>query len=126
MPNSVKAMMDTANAAVPRISADDAEALIKSGKAVVVDVREMQELQATGKVPGALHIPRGMLEFKADPAMPSHDKALDKSKTIILYCASGGRSALAGKLLKDLGYSDVRNLGGLKDWAEAGKDIERI
>ncbi len=126
MPGSVKEMMDAANAAVPRITADEAQTLIEGGNAVVIDVRETQELQATGKVPGAVHIPRGMLEFKADPALPSHDKALDKSKTVIVYCASGGRSALAGKMLKDLGYGDVRNLGGLKDWAEAGKKIERV
>ncbi|MCW5773178.1 MAG: rhodanese-like domain-containing protein [Rhodospirillaceae bacterium] len=125
MPTSVKEMMAAANAAVPRITADETEALLKSGKAVVVDVRDGGEVQASGKVPGALHVSRGMLEFKADPDMPSHDKAFDKSKTIILYCASGGRSALAGKVLKDMGYPDVRNLGGFKDWAEAGKQVEK-
>jgi rhodanese-related sulfurtransferase len=124
MPLSVKDMLQAANAAVPRITPDEAEALMMSGKAVVVDVRDAPELRAGGKVPGALHVSRGMLEFKADPGMPSHDKAFDPSKTIILYCASGGRSALAGKVLKDMGYPDVRNLGGFKDWIDAGKKAE--
>ena len=65
-----------------------------------------------------------MLEFRADPESPAHDKAFDKTKTVIVYCASGGRSALAGKVLQDLGYRDVRNLGGFKDWAEGGGAVE--
>lgn len=126
MPASVKDMMAAANAAVPRITPEETEALVKAGKAVVVDVRDGGEVQASGKVPGALHVSRGMLEFRADPDLPSHDKAFDKSKTIILYCASGGRSALAGKLLKDMGYADVRNLGGFKDWADSGRKVEKV
>jgi len=122
---SVKEMLAAANAAVPKISADEAAALIAKGSALVVDVRDAPEVQASGKVKGAVHVSRGMLEFRADPELPSHDKAFDKNKTVIVYCASGGRSALAGKLLKDLGYKDVRNLGGFKDWAESGKPVEK-
>ena len=66
-----------------------------------------------------------MLEFRADPEAPSHDKRFDKAKPIILYCASGGRSALAGKLLKDMGYEKVYNLGGFKDWVEAGGKVDK-
>jgi rhodanese-related sulfurtransferase len=123
---SVKEMLAAANAAVPKISPDEAAALIAKGNALVVDVRDPPEVQASGKVKGAVHVSRGMLEFRADPELPSHDKAFDKNKTVIVYCASGGRSALAGKMLKDLGYKDVRNLGGFKDWAESGKPIEKI
>jgi rhodanese-related sulfurtransferase len=65
-----------------------------------------------------------LLEFRADPDSPLHDAAFDRAKTIILYCASGGRAALAGKTLKDMGYRDVRNLGGFKDWVEAGGAVE--
>jgi rhodanese-related sulfurtransferase len=65
-----------------------------------------------------------MLEFRADPASPYHDKTFGKDKTIIVYCASGGRSALAGKTLKDLGFSDVRNLGAFKDWADSGGAVD--
>ena len=123
---SVKEMLAAANAAVPKISPDEAAALIAKGNTLVVDVRDPPEVQASGKVKGAVHVSRGMLEFRADPDLPSHDKAFDKGKTVIVYCASGGRSALAGKMLKDLGYKDVRNLGGFKDWAESGKPVEKM
>ncbi len=68
---------------------------------------------------------RGMLEFRADETTPYHNEAFSKDKTIILYCASGGRSALSGKALLDLGYKDVRNLGGFPAWAESGGDVEK-
>jgi len=70
-------------------------------------------------------VSRGLLEFRADPELPSHDKNFAKDKDVILYCGSGGRAALAGKLLKDLGYEKVHNLGGFKDWADSGGAIEK-
>ena len=79
----------------------------------------------SGKVPGALAIPRGLVEFRADPASALHDAAFDRAKTVIAYCASGGRSALVGKTLKDMGYENVRNLGGFKGWLDAGGDVEK-
>jgi rhodanese-related sulfurtransferase len=126
MPTSVKQMLAAANAAVPRLSRAEAEALIGKGEALLIDVRDSAELAASGKVAGALHVTRGLLEFKADPESPYYDPRFSKDKTIILYCASGGRSALAGKTLLDLGYKDVRNLGAFKDWAEAGGAIEKV
>jgi rhodanese-related sulfurtransferase len=126
MPNSVKELLAAANAAVPKISPQDAAALIEKGNVLVVDVRDGTELQATGKVKGAVHAPRGMIEFRADPESPYHDKAFSRDKTVIVYCASGGRSALAGKTLKDFGYNDVRNLGAFKDWAESGGAVEKL
>jgi rhodanese-related sulfurtransferase len=126
MPTSVKEMLATANAAVPRVERDEAMALIKGKDALVVDVRDMPELQASGKVAGAVHVSRGMLEFRADPDSPYHDKAFRRDRPVILYCASGGRSALAGKALQDLGYRDVRNLGAFKDWAEKGGPVEKV
>jgi len=119
MPTSVKQMLEAANAAVPKINSDEAAAMIKAGNTLVVDVRDAPEVAASGKIAGAVNVSRGMLEFRADPELPSHDKAFDRSKSVILYCASGGRSALAGKLLKDLGYEKVFNLGGFKDWTGA-------
>ncbi|MBR0987535.1 MULTISPECIES: rhodanese-like domain-containing protein [Bradyrhizobium] len=119
MPTSVKQMLEAANAAVPKITSDEAAEMIRSGNTLVVDVRDAPEVAASGKIAGAVNVSRGMLEFRADPELPSHDKAFDKSKSVILYCASGGRSALAGKLLKDLGYEKVYNLGGFKDWTGA-------
>jgi rhodanese-related sulfurtransferase len=125
MSSSVKEMLAAANGAVPTISPQDAKALIERGQALVVDVRDGTEVHATGKVQGARHVSRGMLEFRADPDSPSHDKAFDPNKTVIVYCASGGRAALAGKTLKDMGYKDVRNLGGFKGWADSGGAVEK-
>jgi rhodanese-related sulfurtransferase len=93
---------------------------------LVVDVRDAPEVEKTGKIAGAVQVSRGMLEFRADAATPYHDKNFTKDKAIIVYCASGGRSALAGKVLKDMGYAPVYNLGAFKDWVDSGgpKPIE--
>ena len=125
MPTTVKEMLAAARAAVPAITPQETAALIADGKAIVVDVRDGTEVQASGKLKGARHVPRGLLEFKADPESPMYDPALQREKTIIVYCASGGRSALAGKTLKDMGYSDVRNLGGFQDWVTSGGAVEK-
>ena len=122
--SGIKEMIEAANAVVPRITPQDAQSMIAKGNVLVVDVREPPELEASGKVAGALNVPRGMLEFRADPNSPYHDAHFDKSKTVILYCASGARSALGGKLLKDMGYEKVFNLGGFQDWANAGGKVE--
>ena len=126
MSGSVKELLTAANGSVPSISPQEAKALIERGQVLVVDVRDGLELQSTGKVQGAKHVSRGMLEFKADPDSPYYDNAFDREKTVIVYCASGGRSALAGKTLQDLGYKDVRNLGGFKGWAESGGAVEKV
>jgi len=125
MPTSVKDMLAAANASVPKIDRDEAMALIKDKKALVVDVRDLPELQASGKVAGAVHVSRGMLEFRADPDSPYHHPEFNRDRPVIVYCASGGRSALAGKVLQDLGYRNVRNLGAFKDWAEKGGPVEK-
>src|SRR5712675_2830326 len=116
MATSVKQMMETANAAVPKITPAQAREMIDKGNTLVVDVRDAPEVEKSGKIAGAVHVSRGMLEFRADPDSPYHDKNFSKDKTVILYCASGGRSALAGKVLKDMGYEKVYNVGGFKDW----------
>src|SRR6266704_5435614 len=103
MAMNVKQMMEAANAAVPRITPAQAREMIAKGNTLVVDVRDAPEVEKSGKIAGALHVSRGMLEFRADPDSPYHDKHFAKDKTVILYCASGGRSALAAKTLKDLG-----------------------
>jgi rhodanese-related sulfurtransferase len=125
MATSVKQMMEAANAAVPKITPAQAKEMIAKGNTLVVDVRDGTEVAASGKVAGAVHVSRGLLEFRADPELPSHDKNFAKDKDIILYCGSGGRAALAGKLLKDLGYEKVYNLGGFKDWADSGGAVEK-
>jgi len=98
--------------------------MIQKGNAVIVDVRDTPEVAQSGKVAGAVHIPRGMLEFRADPETPYHDPNLAKDKAVILYCASGGRSALSGQTLKELGYAEVYNVGSFKEWTEAGGPVE--
>jgi rhodanese-related sulfurtransferase len=122
---SVKQMMEIANAAVPRVTPAQAREMIAKGDTLVVDVRDAPEVEKSGKVAGALHVSRGMLEFRADPESSYHDKSFAKDKTVILYCASGGRSALGGKVLKDMGYDRVYNLGAFKDWAESGGPIDK-
>jgi rhodanese-related sulfurtransferase len=125
MATSVKQLMEAANAAVPRLTPAQAKEMIGKGDTLVVDVRDAPEVATSGKVAGAVNVSRGMLEFRADPESPYHDKNFDRSKTVIVYCASGGRSALSGKALKDLGYERVYNLGAFKDWAESGGPVDK-
>ena len=124
MVTTVKQLLEAANAAVPRVTPAEAREMIAKGNTVVLDVRDATELAQSGKVAGALHVSRGMLEFRADPDSPYHDKNFARDKTVIVYCASGGRAALSGKLLKDMGYPHVYNLGAFKDWAESGGAVE--
>lgn len=122
MPLTVKEMMEAANAAVERIDTGKAKEVLGQG-GLLLDVRDANELQSTGRAIGAHHIPRGMLEFRADEALQTHDPELRKDRPIVLYCAAGGRAALAGKLLKDMGYEQVYNLGGLADWVTGGGEV---
>lgn len=124
MSKTIMQQVQEAKSAVPAISPDEAAQLLARDDVLFVDVRDGTELAQTGKVRGAVHASRGMLEFKADPKSPFHDPVFDPDKTVVLYCASGGRSALAGKALLDLGYKRVRNLGGFKDWLDAGHAVD--
>jgi len=124
MPVTAKELLEAANAAVPKISGKEAQEMVAAG-AVLVDIRDSAELAQTGKAAGSVHIPRGSLEFKADLSAPTAEKSLAFDKPVILHCASGGRAALAGKLLKDMGYQKVYNLGGFKDWAESGGKVDK-
>lgn len=125
MPISIMDKVKAAKEVVPAISPADAMNLLGHANAVFVDVRDAAEIAASGKVPGALTISRGMLEFRADTTLPSHHDALSPNKTIVLYCGTGGRAALSGVALQELGYTDVRNLGGFQGWVDAGGAIER-
>jgi rhodanese-related sulfurtransferase len=123
MPSSVKEMLAEANAAVPRLPPAEGRARM-GGNVLILDVRDPSEVQASGKIKGAVNVSRGMLEFRADPESPYHNPAFQKDKTVLVYCASGGRSALVGKTLKDLGFSSVYNIGGFKELADAGLETE--
>lgn len=97
---------------------------LSKGNATLVDIRESEELK-DGAIPGSIHAPRGMLEFYADETLPYHKPEFDKSKRIILHCASGGRSALAASTLKEMGYENIAHLdGGIKAWKEAKMPIK--
>ena len=119
-------MVAEANAAVGTVSVEEAKQLVGRDDVVFVDVREGGELAVQGKIPGAVHASRGMLEFYADPSAPYHKSELASGKRLVVYCASGGRSALAAKTLKDMGIEKVANLlGGFTAWQQSGGEIER-
>jgi rhodanese-related sulfurtransferase len=124
MPSNVKEMLAEANAAVPRLSPAEARSKLGGSSVLILDVRDPSEVQGSGKIKGALSVSRGMLEFRADPESPYHNPAFQKDKTVLVYCASGGRSALVGKTLKDFGYGSVYNIGGFKELADAGLETE--
>jgi rhodanese-related sulfurtransferase len=124
MPSSVKELLAEANAAVPRLPPAEARAMMGRANVLIVDVRDPSEVQASGKIKGAVNISRGMLEFRADPESPYHNPAFQKDRTVLVYCASGGRSALVGKTLKGFGYDAVYNVGGFKELADAGLETE--
>ncbi len=124
MPMSVKELIEAANKVVPPIGFAEAKEKMQSGNVLVLDVRDAPEVENSGLIANAVHVSRGMLEFRADPASPYFDERFGKDKTILVYCASGGRSALSGKTLKDLGYLDVFNLGAFKDWVESGGAVQ--
>ena len=110
---------------VENLTADEFEAQWHADGAVVVDLREPHERTENGWIPGSVHAPRGMLEFHADPTSPYHLDLLTPSKRVLLYCASGGRSALAAATLRALGYVDVAHLDqGFRAWAESKRPIE--
>ena len=113
-------------AAVPTITPEEAMKLANDSNVVFVDLRDGTEVQASGKVKGAVHIPRGLLEFQADLTSPSHNKTPAPENTIITYCASGGRASLSGKALKDMGFTDVRNMGAFEVWKRGGGAKQRL
>jgi rhodanese-related sulfurtransferase len=119
-------MVAEANAAVGTLTVEEAKPLVGKDDVVFVDVREGAELAAQGKIPGAVHAARGHLEFYADPSAPFHKPELGSGKRLVVYCGSGGRSALAARTLKDMGIGNVVNMvGGFTAWQQQGGKIER-
>lgn len=117
-----KTLLAEANAAIETVSVQDLDYLLEDGDAVLVDVRETVERENDGVIPGAVHAPRGLLEFQADPDSPAYNDALHPDRRLVLYCGTGGRSALAAKTLLDMGYTDVASLaGGYAAWRSARK-----
>lgn len=115
-----------AKAGIENLDVEQVEKELETG-VTLIDLREADELAASGKIPGSVHVPRGMLEFRTDPSTPYHADCFDPSQRIILHCASGGRSALAAKTLHDMGYENVAHLdGGFKAWTEAGRPLDTV
>jgi rhodanese-related sulfurtransferase len=121
---SAAGLVTDAKGQIENLSVEQVAEEVEAG-AILVDVRDAEERQRAGAIPGAVHASRGMLEFYADPALPYHKSELDPDRRVILHCTAGGRSALAAVTLKQMGYRDVAHLeGGFNAWKEAGRPVE--
>jgi rhodanese-related sulfurtransferase len=122
-----KQLISEANSVVITIPASEALGKLTDPNAILVDIRDLPELERDGKIPGAIHASRGMLEFYVDPESPYHKEVFASGKQILLYCASGGRSALAAQRLQEMGFNNVAHMeGGFKAWREAGGSVEPV
>ena len=127
MKKGYKQLVEEANAAVEVIAVEQALALVGDESVTIVDIRDVRELWHEGKVPGAVHAPRGMLEFWVDPDSPYHRDVFASGKKFVFYCKSGWRSALATKQLQDMGLVPVAHIGGgFGAWVDAGGPIEKV
>ena len=127
MKTGFRQVLDAANAEITALSAAEVRALSERGEITVVDLRDRRELEREGRIPGAFHCPRGMLEFWIDPESPYHKPIFAEPHRFVFYCASGWRSALATKTAQDMGLAPVAHLaGGFTAWREAGGPIEPI
>ena len=121
---TLEKLLIEANDLVKRLSFEESINLINNSKTVIIDVREESEVYNLGIVKNAIHIPRGLLEFKLSPNSPNNPVLIDDETNILVYCAGGYRSALAAKTLLDLGFKNVYNLGGFQEWVESGGEIQ--
>lgn len=120
-----KALLEQANGEVSALSASEAVTLSQNPDYFFVDLRDPRELKREGKIPGAFHCPRGMLEFWIDPESPYAKPVFQEDKIFVFYCASGWRSALSAKTAQDMGLSPVRHIaGGLTAWKTANGPVE--
>jgi rhodanese-related sulfurtransferase len=120
-------MVAAAKACIQNLSVEEVAAELARSDIVLVDIREPEERAMTGTIPGAVHAARGMLEFYADPTSPYHRSEFETDRRIVLYCAFGGRSALATDMLKKLGYESVAHLGGgFKSWMAGDQPVESV
>lgn len=124
-PKSATDLVKEARQQIENLTPQQVHEEVSNGRATLIDIRESEELKQGGRIPQAVHAPRGMLEFYADPALPYHKPEFDKDRRLILHCASGGRSALAARTLKEMGYQNVAHMdGGIKAWKETGMSVE--
>ena len=117
-------MVTQAKQLIDNLSTDQVATELESGGVLLVDLREAEERTLWGTIAGAVHAPRGLLEFHADPAFEDHRPEFDPTRRTILFCAGGARSALAVRTLRELGYTNVAHLeGGLTAWIAAGRAV---
>jgi rhodanese-related sulfurtransferase len=122
-----KQLVAEANATIETIPVEQAQGAISDPGTVFIDIRDLPELERDGKIPGAVHASRGMLEFYADPESPYHRDIFASGKQLLVYCASGGRSALAAQRLQEMGFANVAHVGGgLRAWKEANGPVEAV
>ena len=122
-----KELMAKAEAEVESIAAADAVSLAGRDDTVIIDIRDIRELEREGRIPGSFHAPRGRLEFWVDPESPYHKPIFAADKTFIIHCASGWRSLLATKAVQDMGLTPVKSLaGGFAAWKQAGGPVEKL
>jgi len=122
-----KALLDEANAAIATMPIAEAREKFNDPAYQFIDLRDIRELQRSGKIPGAFSCPRGMLEFWIDPESPYHKPVFNQDKTYVFYCASAWRSALSARAAAEMGLSPVVHLeGGFTAWKDAGCDIEPV
>ena len=127
MKKGFKTLVAEANAAIESYTVQDAMTRVGDDSVAFIDLREIDELHRDGKVPGAIHAPRGMLEFYIDPESPYHKEVFSSGKKIIFYCASSGRSALAAQTAQEMGLGSVAHVaGGIKAWREVGGPMEEM
>ena len=119
-----KDYLEEADQTVTRLPAGDALGRHGNTDALFIDVRDSAAIDKTGTIAGALRIPRGFIEFAADESTPHHNAALRRDADLFLVCGAGGQAALAGKTLKEMGYTSVANIGGIGDWKDAGGPME--
>ncbi len=114
------------SAEIDNLAVEDLKRELETGEEVLLlDLREIQEVVDMGTIPGAIHTPRGMLEFWADPASPYARDYFGEHKRTVVFCAGGGRSVYAVKALEDMGFTNVAHLaGGFKAWLDAGEEVE--
>ena len=125
MGKTVADLISAAKQRVENLSVDQVAAELDGGDAILIDVREQVERDQQGVIPGAVHAPRGMLEFYADPTSPYHRPEFDPDRRIILHCAAGGRSAMGADVLQQMGYGNVAHLdGGFAAWTAAGRPVQ--
>lgn len=125
MKKGYKALVEEANAEIETISPQEAAKRAEGGDTLLIDIRDIRELQREGRVPGAKHCPRGMLEFWIDPESPYHKDIFSSGKSFVFFCAAGWRSALATKTAQDMGLEKVAHIdGGFGAWRDAGLAVE--